>query len=91
MSSCQRPNGCVCEHLSHTFRADYCSFYVAQAATPSAEHHPEEWGPSNARRLTCSCGHRDPNHMASDGVLSTLTHQYLTHASASMKDKRNER
>lgn len=26
-------------------------------------HHPEEWGPSTARRLTCSCGHPDPAHM----------------------------
>lgn len=26
-------------------------------------HSPEEWGPSDARRLTCSCGDPDPNHM----------------------------
>ena len=34
-----------------------------QTALPNAEHHPEEWGPSDDRRLTCSCGNRDPNHM----------------------------
>jgi hypothetical protein len=62
--SCRRQTACECGHLSPTFVARYCSFYVAQAATPSAEHHPEEWGPSDARRLTCSCGNRDPNHMA---------------------------
>jgi hypothetical protein len=26
-------------------------------------HYPEEWGPSNDRRLTCSCGNPDPSHM----------------------------
>lgn len=26
-------------------------------------HRPEEWGPSDNRRLTCSCGNPDPWHM----------------------------
>lgn len=25
--------------------------------------YPEEWGPSDNRRLTCSCGNPDPEHM----------------------------
>lgn len=25
-------------------------------------HYPEEWGPSDARRLTCACGDQDPFH-----------------------------
>lgn len=25
-------------------------------------HHPEEWGPSDNRRLTCSCGNPNPGH-----------------------------
>ena len=26
-------------------------------------HRPEQWGPSDNRRLTCSCGNPDPAHM----------------------------
>ena len=33
------------------------------ATTPSAQaHYPEEWGPSDNRRLTCVCGDSDPFH-----------------------------
>ena len=27
------------------------------------QHHPVEFGPSDSRRIGCSCGHSDPNHM----------------------------
>lgn len=30
------------------------------------KHCPEEWGPSDDRRLTCSCGNPDPGHMVSN-------------------------
>lgn len=36
---------------------------VATAAEPASKHHPEEWGPSSARKLTCSCGNPDPAHL----------------------------
>ncbi|WP_186352559.1 hypothetical protein [Pseudomonas proteolytica] len=26
------------------------------------QHHPVEFGPSDSRRIGCSCGHPDPNH-----------------------------
>lgn len=28
------------------------------------QHHPVEFGPSDSRRIGCSCGHPDPNHEA---------------------------
>lgn len=34
-----------------------------QPAYTQNEHYPEEWGPSDNRRLTCSCGNPDPGHM----------------------------
>ena len=34
-----------------------------EASIPLKEsHYPEEWGPPNARRLTCICGNPDPSH-----------------------------
>jgi hypothetical protein len=32
------------------------------AVTAPKGCHPEEWGPSDARRLTCACGNPDPAH-----------------------------
>lgn len=29
----------------------------------TTDHHPEEWGPSSDRHLTCSCGDTDPDHI----------------------------
>lgn len=37
---------------------DHCM----DCARPNQQHYPEEWGPSNARRLTCVCGDPDPFH-----------------------------
>ena len=33
-----------------------------EGASHGQRHYPEEWGPSADRRLTCSCGHPDPEH-----------------------------
>jgi hypothetical protein len=30
---------------------------------PTQKHYPEEWGPSDARKLSCVCGNPDPGHM----------------------------
>lgn len=32
-------------------------------ASPTNPHYPAEWGPGDARRLTCSCGNTDPAHV----------------------------
>lgn len=32
-----------------------------------AKHFPEEWGPSDDRKLSCSCGHPDPGHQDVSG------------------------
>lgn len=40
----------------------------ADETTPAQKHYPEEWGPSDARRLSCACGDPDPGHMNRDAV-----------------------
>jgi len=34
----------------------------AEETSAVQKHYPEEWGPSDARRLTCACGDPDPFH-----------------------------
>ncbi len=34
-----------------------------QSMSPTQAHYPEEWGPSDDRRLTCVCGNPDPDHV----------------------------
>lgn len=44
------------------------------------QHHPVEFGPSDSRRIGCSCGHSDPNHMIelkpAEAERQTLVMQY---------------
>lgn len=37
---------------------------AAVEKAPTQKHYPEEWGPSDARRLSCVCGDPDPGHMS---------------------------
>jgi hypothetical protein len=48
-----------------------CNYCPQEAASPQelrasdqqpAAHYPVEWGPSDARQLTCACGNPDPAH-----------------------------
>lgn len=35
----------------------------AGGTATASKHYPEEWGPSDNRKLTCSCGNPDPDHL----------------------------
>jgi hypothetical protein len=60
------------------YRADQCPwnlpsrYQVLSAPMPEKiaerKHYPEEWGPSNDRRLTCICGNPDPNHVVTEQI-----------------------
>lgn len=42
-----------------------CSMLAAkkiEKALAPEKHYPEEWGPSDAKRLSCVCGNQDPFH-----------------------------
>ena len=40
---------------------------IEKAAAPE-KHYPEEWGPSDSKRLTCACGNPDPLHMTPNAI-----------------------
>lgn len=39
------------------------SCVAGASARRRSDHYPEEWGPKDARRLTCACGNPDPGHL----------------------------
>lgn len=39
----------------------------AGGTATASKHYPEEWGPSDNRKLTCSCGNPDPDHLTHNG------------------------
>jgi hypothetical protein len=45
--------------------------FLGAADQQPAAHYPVEWGPSDARQLTCACGNPDPAH--ADQQSSALT------------------
>lgn len=45
--------------------------------TPAQKHYPEEWGPSDARRLSCVCGDPDPGHMSRGAAEAADAHAEL--------------
>lgn len=56
--SCEKAASKVLAYLHHREQR------LAKSSPKSIKAcHPEEWGPSDARRLTCSCGNPDPFHM----------------------------
>jgi hypothetical protein len=45
-----------------------CAEWLRAAVQQPAAHYPVEWGPSDARQLTCACGNPDPAHADQQGT-----------------------